>query len=840
VSANRQYPNQDFMSTVAALPITDPVLIFALAMVIFVGAPLLFERLRVPGIIGLIVAGAVVGPNALNLLERGSTIVLLGTVGLLYLMFMVGLELDLHDFNRYRNRSVVFGSLSFVVPQVVGTALGLLYGYALSSSLLLGAVFASHTVLAYPIASRLGIIKNLAVTTTLGGTILTEILALLVLAIVAGSVGGSLDLRFWAILVSSLAVYFGAILWGVPIAARWFFRNVRSDSTLEFVFVMAVLFTVAWLAHFAKAEPIIGALLAGLALNRLIPHSGPLMNRINFVGNALFIPFFLLSVGMLVDVQALSSIDAWVFAVGVAAGVIIAKLVAAKLTERVFNFNDEEGWVIFGLSVPHASGTLAIVLVGFELGLFDQMEVNGIVLTILATSLAGPWAVERFGRQIALQEEQKPYEPRDAPQRILIPIANPATEESLLDLAILLRGAGSNEPLHPLTVVPEEADGSEARVAEAERMLSHAVIYAAGAEVPVVPLTRVDQNVAAGIVRGIAETRTSTVVIGWDGGRSPVGGIFGSVLDQLLLQTKAMVVVAKLGHALNVTKRLVVVLPPLIYRHPGFFEAARGVKTIAAQLGAPILGLVVEEEAARLEALFQPIRPAAAAQFERVDGWSRLLHELRSRAKSNDLLIVLSARRGTLPWHPKLERLPSQLAGLAPESFLMFYPAEGDTPRREPATPSVLPRGLKPDRIVFDLPCMPFQEALREILRTEIDDPGKLAAITEALVEGEQDFSTEVRPGVVVPHARVAGIDEPILFLGTCAEGIDFPQARDPAKLIFVLLSPAERPQEHLRSLADIARLVSREEYVQELLGGNLGPDESLDEEFGVEETKSV
>jgi Kef-type K+ transport system membrane component KefB/mannitol/fructose-specific phosphotransferase system IIA component (Ntr-type) len=811
------------MSTLAALPITDPVLIFALAMVIFVGAPLLFERLRIPGIIGLIVAGAIIGPNGLNLLERGATIVLLGTVGLLYLMFMVGLELDLHDFNRYRNRSIIFGSLSFVIPQVAGTGLGLVYGYPLASSLLLGSVFASHTVLAYPIASRLGIVKTLAVTTTLGGTILTEILALLVLAIVAGSAGGSLDLGFWAVLVTSLAVYIGAIMWGVPIVARAYFRHVRSDSTLEFVFVMAVLFTVAWLAHFAKAEPIVGALLAGLALNRLIPHSGALMNRINFVGNALFIPFFLLSVGMLVDVQALATVEAWVFAVGVAAGVLVAKLAAAKLTERVFRFNRDEGWVIFGLSVPHASGTLAIVLVGFDLMLFDQMEVNGIVLTILVTSLVGPWVVEHFGRNVALQEEQKPYEPREAPQRILIPLANPATEEMLLDLAILLRGSDSDEPLHPLIVVPEHAEGSEAQVAEAERVLSHAVIHAAGAEVPVVPLTRVDQNIAAGIVRGIAETRTSTVVIGWDGGRSPVGGIFGSVLDQLLLQAKAMVVVAKLGHPLNVTKRLVVVLPPLIYRHPGFFEAMRGVKSIASQLGAPILGLGIDEEQDRLEPLIQPIRPAAAIQFERVDGWSRLLSALRDRVSPDDLVIVLSARRGTLPWHPKLERLPAQLAGLLPESFLMFYPAEADTPRRETVAPSVLPRGLQPDRIVFDLPKTSFPEALREILRSTITDPDTLERVVAALVAGEREFSTEVRPGVVVPHARVEGIEEPVLFLGTCPQGIEFPQARDAANLIFVLLSPADRPQEHLRSLAEIARLVSREEYVQELLGGAVG-----------------
>src|SRR5690606_31532552 len=231
-----------------------------------------------------------------------------------------------------------------------------------------------------------------------------------------------------------------------------------------------------------------------------------------------------------------------------------------------------------------------------------------------------------------------------------------------------------------LTVVSDRGDMTEAQVAEAERMLSHAVIRAAGAEVPVVPLTRVDQNVASGIVRGVAETRSTTVVIGWDGGRSAVGEIFGSVLDQLLASTKQMVVVAKLGHPLNVTKRLVVILPPLIYRHPGFGEAARAVKTLASQLGATILGLVVNEEVDRVAQMLEPIKPTLPIRFQRVERWGALLGELRSQLQADDLVVVLSARRGTLPWHPKLERLPGQLAGLVPESFLIFYPSEVDTP----------------------------------------------------------------------------------------------------------------------------------------------------------------
>ncbi|HET7276355.1 MAG TPA: cation:proton antiporter [Longimicrobiaceae bacterium] len=804
------------------LPITNPVEIVALAMVIFLVVPLVFERFRVPGMIGIILAGAVVGPNGLNLLARDATIVLLGTVGLLYLMFLVGLELDLVDFNKYRNRSVVFGALSFAIPQITGTSVGLAFGYSLPSALLLGAVFASHTVLAYPIASRLGIVKNLAVTSTLGGTILTETLALLVLAVVARSIDGALGISFWVVLVGSLAVYILAVLLGVPRLGRWFFRKARSEATSEFIFVMATLFAVAFLAEIAGVEPIIGALLAGLALNRLVPEHGTLMNRINFVGSALFIPFFLLSVGMLVDVRALATLDSWILAAALAAGVIVSKGLAALATRKAFGYSAEEAWVVFGLSVPHASGTLAIVIVGFQVGLFDQAEVNGVVLTILTTSLIGPWMVEKYGRRVALKEEQKPYAPSEAPQRILIPISNPATAEALLDLAFMMRS--SDEPIYPLMVVREMGNTTDAQVAETEKMLGHAVIHAASAEVPVVPLTRVDQNIATGIMRGIAETRTSMVVVGWDGGGS-THAIFGSVLDHLLDQVRQGMVVAKLGHPLNTTTRLVLILPALIHRHPGFHDAARNIKLIANQLGASILSLVVDGDADRYQELFNDIKPAVPTTFESAHGWGALMLDLRKRVKADDLVVAMSARRGTLPWHPKLERLPSQLAGLLPESFLIVYPGEADTSRREEIATGGLPRGLVPERIVFDLPSMPFEEALERLLATGFSDRSKVRRIADLLVQSERQFSTEVRPGVIVPHARVNGLDEPLLFLGTSPAGIDFPQAREPARLIFVLLSPASRPQAHLNSLAEIARLVSNEEKVEELIGsGSASP----------------
>lgn len=801
------------------LPIHDPVLIFAIAMFIFVSAPLLFERFRVPGIIGLIVAGAVVGPNGLGLLARDDTIVLLGTVGLLYLMFLAGVELDLNEFNRYRNRSLTFGAVTFVLPQLIGTGLGLFFGYSIAAAILLGALFASHTLLAYPIASRLGIGKNEAVTAAVGSTIVAESLALLVLAVVAASAEGALDAAFWARLGASMTIYVAAVMLGLPRLGRWFFRQAGGGATAEYIFVLAALFTTAFLAELAELEPIIGAFLAGLVLNRLIPEHGPLMNRLQFFGNAFFIPFFLLSVGMLVDVQALSTWAAWAVAGSLAVAVTASKWISSEITERIFHYTPEEGWVMFGLTIPHASGTLAIALVGYGVGLFDQTDVNAVVLIIVVTSLLGPWAVEKYGRRVALAEEQKPYDPGAAPQRILIPISNPATAEDLLDLAFIVHGPNSDEPLHPLTVVRETGTDAEAQVAEAEKMLGHAVIHAAGAEVPMVPLTRVDQNIATGITRGIAETRSSTVIIGWNPGRERRHGIFGSTLDQLLDQTKQLVLVAKLGHSLNTTQRLVLVLPSEIDHHPGFFGAVRTIKTIASQLGGSIHGLVIDGDPDRYRELYEEVKPEVPVVFEAVARWRDLSPELDERLKAEDLVVVMSARRGTIAWHPELERLPQQLVRLAPESFLIVYPSEVRPAGQTDFAGTVLPRALLPERVVFSLEAMPFEDAIRDLLRTAfIADSQRLERITRTLVGSEREFSTEISPGVVIPHARVSGLPEPMMFLGISSEGVDFPRAKETAHLIFLLLSPADRPQDNLKNLAEVARLVSNPERVEDLL----------------------
>ncbi|HEU0014125.1 MAG TPA: cation:proton antiporter [Longimicrobium sp.] len=660
-----------------SLPFLDPVLIVATAMVVFLVVPLLFERFRIPGLIGLIVAGAVLGPNGAGVLMRDSTIVLLGTVGLLYLMLMIGLELDLPDFARHRRSSLVFGTLSFGIPAVLGTTMAFALGYRMTSALLVGSAFASHTLLAYPLASRLGIVRNRAVTAALGGTILTEILALLLLAVVAESRGGPDDPMFWLRLLGPLALYIAAVFLLLPRIGRWFLRRAGGDGTSEFVFVMASLFTVSYAAHLGGVEPIVGALLAGLALNPLIPEQSPLMARIHFAGSAFFIPFFLLSVGMLVNVSALEGAHGWGFAVALAGGVIAAKWLAAFATRKALRYTRDEGWVVFGLSVPHAAGTLAIVLVGFDRGLLDQGEVNGVVLMILATCLLGPWVVERFGRRLALESTPPPAAHGDPARRIIVPLANPATAGALVDLALLLRERGSAEPLRALTVVVGEAVGAEREVAEAERMMGEAVVHAAAADVQVLPMARVDSSVASGISRGVVESGSGTVVIGWDGVRASTRAIFGTVLDRVLERTRAAVLVARLRAPLGTTRRLLLLVPDGLHRHPGFVDALGLVNRVAHGAGASLVLLPVGADGAAVQRAHAAARPPLPASTEGVARWEEARDRVAA-ARRDDLVVLLSARRGSAAWKPRLEHLPERLAAAEPLNLIVVYPPEGE------------------------------------------------------------------------------------------------------------------------------------------------------------------
>ncbi|TNF43494.1 MAG: cation:proton antiporter, partial [Bacteroidetes bacterium] len=379
------------------LPLTQPVLKFLVILTIILFAPILLNKIKIPHILGLIIAGAIIGPNGVNLLTRDSSIILSGTAGLLYIMFLAGLEIDLAEFKKNSSKSLVFGIYTFMIPMTLGIITSIcILNFSVLTSVLLASMYASHTLIAYPILSKLEVTKNRAVNIAVGGTMITDTLALLVLAVIVGMSAGEVNPSFWVRLSVSMVLFAVIVMFGFPVIARWFFKQY-DDRVSQYIFVLVMVFLGAVLAELAGVEAIIGAFLSGLALNRLIPRTSPLMNRIDFVGNAVFIPFFLIGVGMLVDYRAFFS-DFETIKVAIVMTVVatLAKFSAAWLTQKSFRFTADERRLIFGLSNAQAAATLAAVLIGYNvitgttesgepIRLLNDAVLNGTIVMILIT-----------------------------------------------------------------------------------------------------------------------------------------------------------------------------------------------------------------------------------------------------------------------------------------------------------------------------------------------------------------------------------------------------------------------------------------------------------------------
>ena len=791
------------------LPVHDPVLIFAIVMVIVLVAPLLFGKLRIPGIVGLIVAGAAVGPSGAGLLERDSTIILLGTVGLLYLMFVAGIALDLNQFNKVKTRSLTFGLLSFLFPQLLGIAAAThLLNFSLPSAVLLGSIVGSHTLLAYPVASRLGLAKNVAVTTTMGGTIVTDLLALLLLAVVARYTEGAYGIGFWILFFGLIAAFLAATVFGLPRVGRWFMRVTGSDPNLSFIFLVTALFVTSYLAQVVGLAPIIGAFIAGIVLNRLVPEVGPLMSRVQFVGEVFFIPFFLISVGMLVDFAALAAgLEVWIYSLLFIAVVLIGKFLAAKASGRIFAYSSAEEWLVFGLTVPQAAATLAVTLVGFNLGLFDGTVVNAVIVMILATSLLGPWFVERHGRRVALKEEAEPQRTAEAPQRILIPLANPATAHILVDVALAIRRDGAHEPVYPLTVVrPGRAVNDD--VAAGEKLVGEAVVHAVAADVPVIPMTRIDSNPARGIARAVAERRISHVIIGWGGPPPPRERIFGSVLDQLLSAVDQTIFVTSIARPVNTFARIMLAAPPFAEREAGFAGMLRDVKMMADRLGAELILLVTPNHRRHVEKLARAARPDVPLRVEVVQRVDDLLDDLSRMLKPDDLVIMSAAKKEQISWQPLLDRLPRTFRQRFPEQdFIVVYPGYSEHTAERPSVAALMSDVREsPQGYVIDVTNGDGEAAVREMLRVVLGHEVSVDEVQNLLLHDLQAHHQELGESILLLHAHTDRVPRQIRIAGTRREGITFDGLDHGVRAVLVLLNPPDMaPSAHLRALARIA-----------------------------------
>jgi Kef-type K+ transport system membrane component KefB len=690
-----------------SLPLKDPIPIFSLVLFIILLAPIILRKFRIPSIIGLILAGMFIGDHGLKIIERGS-IDLFGKAGLLYIMFLAGLELDMTEFRKNKNRSIVFGALTFFIPLILGYFVcTYVLHFNFIATLLVSSMFSTHTLVAYPLASRLGITKNEAVTVAVGGTIITDTAVLVILAIITGSTAGNLNTDFWIRLSVSLIVFAVIILWIFPMIGRWFFKKIKDDRTSHFIFVLALVFLAGFLAELAGVEGIIGAFLAGLALNQLIPHTSPLMNRIQFTGNALFIPFFLISVGMLVDLRVLLKGPEALLITGVLTVLALAsKWLAAFFTQLIFKYTPVQRNVIFGLSSAHAAATIAVILVGFNMGIINESVLNGTVMLILITCLVSSFVTENAGRKLAIVEaERKPAE-EDTQERILIPISGADRIESMLDFAVMLKDPQSDTPIYPLAVVQDDEEAKE-KIPLTNRIMEKAVEHAAATESNVQVVTRIDLNVSDGIARAAKELMITDVILGRTDKTSTTdrlfGSIFGTTLDNVLHSVWETVYVCDFNYPLNATRKLVLVMPKNAEYEIGFSHYLQKIILLSKQVGARILICCHHKTQVVIEAKLLQSKQSVDIVFKQFDEIEELLI-LSREITSNDLIVVISARKGTISYQPYFEGMSARLnRHFNDNNVILIFPEQTEM--------DYLEAGLQPD----DLTLAPIQEQLANL-----------------------------------------------------------------------------------------------------------------------------
>ncbi|MBD2663372.1 hypothetical protein B6N60_03253 [Richelia sinica FACHB-800] len=662
---------------IVSAPIKEPVPVFLTILGMMLIAPLIFEKIRLPGIVGLILAGVIVGPHGLGLLARDNTIVLLGTVGLLFLMFMAGLETSLDDLKYNADKAVIFGLATFAVPMILGTGAMLGIGYGFLPAILVASCFASHTLLALPVASKLGIMRSPVLTTTLGGTLITNILALLVLAVVVRAHQGNLTLSFWLFLIPSLILYTFLTLWGVPRLGKWFFQQFGHDEGAEFTFVLATLFVVSYGAELVQIEPIIGAFLAGVAITQLIPQLSPLMNRLQFIGNTLFVPFFLISVGMLVNPKILWQEPRSLLVSGVMVAVaLVAKYVPAWATGKLFAFNFDHVMVMFGLSVAQAASTLAAITVAYNIKLVDQLTVNGTIAMILVTCIASPWVTARWGQNLHPADQKSVNSTAgNLGDRVLVPVANPNTEDNLLKLAIILTKSvsGTLLPLHIL--INDGSPISASAKARQTQLLSTAEMIAHAAVTKVTPISRIDETIDQGIAHVAVEQQASVIVCGWKGYSTYQENFFGGVIDKLVYRSFVPVLLTRFPLPIEHTSRVFLAFTSQQAYASSFGQSLRLAQGLATELKAS-LRLLQVVTAKAVEINLAEVGLAEDTVIQNVRG--NFVRQVSQLLKPNDLLLFNGAVEHKNQIFSLLGSVPSAIARNHPQvgMIVAYFPIQ--------------------------------------------------------------------------------------------------------------------------------------------------------------------
>lgn len=661
-------------------PITDPTLIFFVVLLIVLFAPIIMGKLRIPHIIGMVLAGIVVGKYGLNILERDSSFELFGRVGLYYIMFLAALEMDMEGMKKNKSRLLIYGLLTCFVPFTLTYLMSIhLLHYSTKSSLLLSCIMASNTLIAYPIVSRYGLQQKPSVTLSVGSSMLSLLIALVILAGLVASFGEHDGILFWIFFSAKFAAYCGFMIFLIPRLTRWFLRRY-SDAVMQFIFVMAMLFMSAALSQIVGIEGVFGAFFAGLILNRYIPHISPLMNRLEFIGNALFIPYFLIGVGMLINVNLLfqGGHILWVIFCIVFFGTL-GKAIAAYAACLGFRLPLSSGHMMFGLTSAHAAGSIAMVMVGMNIligpntYLVNDDMLNGVVIMILFTCIISSLLTDWSSQKIVLRDKELPEaedEKKGNDEKILIPVRYPEYADNLMDLALLVRNQKLNRGLVCLNVVYDDKD-MRYNQEQGRQLLDHCSQLAAATDVMTQTQVRIAANIANGIKHAFNEFQCSEIIIGMHMHPERSPKFWGEFHQSLFNGLSRQIIMARVIQPLNTIRRIQVAVPSRAEFEPGFYRWLERLSRMAGNLDCRIQFHGRTETLALINEYIQNRHHEVRADYALMNHWNEM-PQLAAQISNDHMLVVITARKGTVSYKTALERLPEEITRFFSGTNLMI------------------------------------------------------------------------------------------------------------------------------------------------------------------------
>lgn len=660
--------------------IIDPTWIFFVVLVIILFSPILLRRLRTPNIIGLILAGVIIGQHGFDIIERDRSFEIFGQVGIYFIMFLAALEMNMGSVQQYGRKGLLFGIITYAVPFAAAfMASYYLLGFGVITSVLLSCILASHTLITYPIVGRFGLTRHPVVIVSVVATAVALFVALLVSAVTVGAIHDT-NWFFWVSFAVKCVLYGGFVIYVYPRLGRWFLRRY-DDSIMQFMFILSLVFLSAALAELAGLEGLLGAFLAGLTVSRLIPRTSPLMSYIQFVGNALFIPYFLIGVGMLIDLRILFSDlhTIWIVVVMVLVGTL-SKWAASRIMSRAYPELSGGSLLMFGLTNAHAAGALAIVMIGTDpkVDMMDASILNGTVMLILFSCIISSFATNEGARRLALTEMDTEENQGAWHGKCLVTYSQPDSVKLLTQLALLIRNTRIADSLMGLTVTFNDNDGEADGYREARRLLEEAAEVASSANVDMKTMSRLSTNVAGGILHTIREYDCGEVMVCLtDRTTGMPKSSLGSVIDHVIEGTNREIMAVRMIVPPGTLRRVVIAVPQKAEYEAGFYKWLEHVCRMGEQLGCFLEFHAHPDTLPNIRTYMSRHHASVRSRYVDMMLWTRIA-SLSKEVGSDDMLVFITARPGYISYKGSFAGLPLLIyRHFSHTSVMLLYPDQG-------------------------------------------------------------------------------------------------------------------------------------------------------------------